>query len=85
MEDEALVAAGDWLAREWAIPLEEAREYVERWSVEEDAKDLVAFFFLHCDYPGMASIPHMRRSWPQLPDADKRDSTSTEGPPLEDL
>jgi hypothetical protein len=70
MDDEAVAAAGKWLAREWDIPLEEAREYVERWSVEEDAKDLVAFFFLHCDYPWYA---------------DKRDNTSAEGPPLEDL
>ena len=28
-----------------------------RWSVEEDAKDLVAFFFLHCDYPWYGEHP----------------------------
>jgi hypothetical protein len=57
MDDEAVAAAGEWLAGEWDIPLAEARTYVERWSAEEDAKDLVAFFFLHCDYPWYGEHP----------------------------
>lgn len=39
------------------VLIQEAREYVDRWSVEEDAKDLVAFFFLHCDYPWYGEHP----------------------------
>jgi hypothetical protein len=57
MDEKAVAAAGEWLAREWDIPLEEARGYVERWSVEEDAKDLVTFFFLHCSYPWYGEHP----------------------------
>ena len=57
MDDQALAAASEWLAREWEIPPEEAREYVGRWSSEEDAGDLVAFFFLHCDYPWYGEHP----------------------------